>query len=105
MADQVTEQPRASRRAARGQARPLTGPRPTLAIWRLCATSRPAASQTSASSSNHPPLTFRHRAATCSAPGTGTARMYQVSSTVGAQPVAPRPNTTGGSPSTARASR
>src|SRR5450755_2307299 len=62
---------------------PLTGPRPTLAIWRLCATSRPAASQTSASSSNHPPLTFRHRAATCSGPGTGTARMYQVSSTVG----------------------
>ena len=36
---------------------------------------------------------------------TGTARMYQVSSTVGAQPVAPRPNTTGGRPSTARASR
>jgi hypothetical protein len=91
--------------AGSGQAPPLTGPRPTRAIWRLCATSRPAASQTSASSSNHPPLTLRHRAATCSAPGTGTPRIYQVISTVGAQPVAPRPNTTGGSPSTARASR
>ena len=81
-----------------------TGPRPTRASCLLCATSAPAASQTSASSSNHPPPTWRQRAATRSGPGTGTARMYQVSSTVGAQPVAPRPNTTGGRPSTARAS-
>ena len=87
------------------QERALTAPRPTRAIWRLCATSWPAASQTSASSSNQPPLTCRHRAATLSGPGTGTPRIYQVSSTVGAQPEAPRPKTTGGSPSTASASR
>ena len=41
------------------------------------------------------------RVATRSWPGAGTARMYQVSSTVGAQPVAPRPKTAGGIPSTA----
>ena len=55
---------RSSRRAARSR------PRPTLAICLLCATSRPEASQTSASSSNQPPLTCRARAATASGPGT-----------------------------------
>ena len=82
-----------------------TGPRPTRAIWRLWATRLPAESQTSASSSNQPPLTClapaRRRA---SRPGAGTIRMCMVSSTVGAQPVAPSPNTTGGRPSTASAS-
>src|SRR6185437_5370394 len=81
------------------------GPRPTRASWRLCATRRPALSQTSASSSNQPPLTCRQRAATRSTPGAGTARMYQVSSTVGDQPTTARPKTAGGSESTARASR
>ncbi len=86
--------------AAAGSARR----RPTRAIWRLWATRWPAESQTSASSSNQPPLTWRQRAATASSPGAGTRRMCMVSSTVGAQPVAPSPKTTGGRPSTAMAS-
>src|SRR5262249_57525434 len=88
------------------QERPVTGaPRPTRAIWRLCATTRPAASHTTDSSSNQPPSTSWLAVATRRSPRTGTARMYQVSSTVGAQPRAPRLNTTGGRPPSAGASR
>ncbi len=85
-----------ARQPAGGLARVRSRPRPTRAICLLCATRRPEASQTSASSSNQPPLTCLPRADTWSGPGAGTARMCQVSSTVGAQPVAPRPKTTGG---------
>jgi hypothetical protein len=61
------------------------------ASWRPCATSRPAESQASTSSSNQPARTNRPRAPSVNQPGDGIARTYKVNSTVGAGSKTPMP--------------
>ena len=70
------------------------------ASCRLCATRRPAESQTSQSSSNMPPAMLRVSWRTLSQPGAGFARTCAVSSSVGAQPGMSRSKVTGGRAST-----